>query len=478
LDTEATVNSCISDYYRCPPRYLKLAQRETLPEQSGYFRFGTDSVCYGRCAGQTAAAVSSTLWDASSAAAVEGGTTYLPFDLDEVIENLRSERYFTDSQHDRTRSALSKLYYALRPMLSFEARCYIKRLHLRGWRELLFPRWPVECSVDALLERLLLLSVRSSESGQVPIIWFWPDGASSCAVMSHDVEEQAGLGFCSSLMDIDDAFGIKASFQIVPEGRYEVTPQFAASIAARGFEVAIHDLNHDGHLYRSREEFLRRAAKINRYREQYGVDGFRGAILYRNQAWFDALDFAYDMSVPNVAHLDPQQGGCCTVMPYFIGNMLELPVTTTQDYMLFHVLRDYSINLWRQQISMIMERAGFISFIIHPDYILKSRERAVYEELLVHLSDLRANKNLWIAKPGEVNHWWRQRAKMRIVEDGEDCRIEGEGKERARIAYASEQDGRLVYTFQRKGQSNSAAARKRNADTNRSLWTPLHAGMN
>jgi hypothetical protein len=37
---------------------------------------------------------------------------------------------------------------------------------------------------------------------------------------------------------------------------------------------------------------------------------------------------------------------------------------------------------------------------------------------------------------------------MRLVEDGEGVRIEGVGKERARIAYASEQNGRLIFTFQ------------------------------
>jgi len=37
---------------------------------------------------------------------------------------------------------------------------------------------------------------------------------------------------------------------------------------------------------------------------------------------------------------------------------------------------------------------------------------------------------------------------MRLVEDGEGVRIEGAGKERARVAYASEQNGRLIFTFQ------------------------------
>jgi len=45
-----------------------------------------------------------------------------------------------------------------------------------------------------------------------------------------------------------------------------------------------------------------------------------------------------NMSVPNVGHLDAQLGGCCTVMPFYIGDILELPLTTTQDYSLFNIL--------------------------------------------------------------------------------------------------------------------------------------------
>jgi len=175
--------------------------------------------------------------------------------------------------------------------------------------------------------------------------------------------------------------------------------------------------------------------------------------LYRRQDWFDALDFSYDMSVPNVAHLDPQRGGCCTVMPYAVGRLLELPVTTTQDYPLFHILKDYSIGLWKQQIELIMAKHGLISFIIHPDYIVGLPERRIYEALLAHLLQLRQDKGVWIAKPSEVNLWWRERAKMKIIEDGEDVRTEGPGRERARIAYASEKDGRLVLTVERQQSS-------------------------
>ncbi len=227
------------------------------------------------------------------------------------------------------------------------------------------------------MSSLLLMSLRASGAKSVPFIWFWPEGHSSCAIMTHDVETKAGRDFCPTLMDIDDAHGIKSSFQIIPEQRYGVTEEFLELIRGRKFEIAVHDLNHDGHLYKNREQFLRRAVAINSYGQTFQADGFRAAVLYRKQLWYDALQFSYDMSVPNVAHLDPQRGGCCTVMPYFIGKILEIPVTMVQDYTLFNILNDYSIGIWREQTKRVMEKHGLMSFIIHPDYVIGARQRAI-----------------------------------------------------------------------------------------------------
>ena len=94
-----------------------------------------------------------------------------------------------------------------------------------------------------------------------------------------------------------------------------------------------------------------------------------------------------------------------------------------------------------------MEKHGLISVVIHPDYITGQRERELYEGLLALLAKLKAENNVWVTTPGEVNRWWRQRAQMEIVEENGRYRIEGEGSERAMIAYASESEGRLVYTL-------------------------------
>jgi hypothetical protein len=135
-------------------------------------------------------------------------------------------------------------------------------------------------------------------------------------------------------------------------------------------------------------------------------------------------------------------------MPYFVDHMLELPVTTTQDYSLFHILNDYSLTLWKQQIELIRQKHGLISFIVHPDYVIDASARRVYESLLRYLTELRRDKGVWIASPGEVNDWWRQRSQLRLVEEGTNWRIEGPGKERARIAYATEQGGQLAISVE------------------------------
>ena len=177
-------------------------------------------------------------------------------------------------------------------------------------------------------------------------------------------------------------------------------------------------MNHDGLLFSDRNLFLARAERINAYGEQFGASGFRAGVLYHNLDWYDGLNFSYDMSVPSVGNLEPQRGGCCSVMPYFIGRILELPVTTTQDYTLFHILRQYSADLWKGQVARIMERHGLASFIIHPDYLLEARALDTYRSLLGHLADLREQGKLWIALPGEVDQWWRARSQMKLVYKG------------------------------------------------------------
>jgi hypothetical protein len=446
-------NQALVDHYRCPEGIGDFVLAGKLSEDSGFFRFGPEAICYGQSStGVMTQEVSTELHDSLQGASTGDSTLRLPFDPTQIIDNLRCERYTGNGPSAPEKSVLKSIirggYYAVRPLLPVPVRRHIQRLHLRGWSEIPFPHWPVDRTVEDLMERLLLLSLKAHAIQRIPFIWFWPEGSPSCTILTHDVEELRGRDFCTKLMDINDSAGIKSSFQIVPEERYPVPESFLNEIRQRGFEVNIHDLNHDGRLFSEREIFLKRVQQINQYGRKFGAVGFRSGALYRNLDWYDALDFSYDLSVPNVGHLEAQQGGCCTVKPFFVGKILELPLTTTQDYSLFQILRNYSIDLWKKQIDLIMEKYGLISFIVHPDYIIEKRAQDTYKSLLEYLAQLRSDGKTWFALPRTASDWWRQRSQMKLVQGNGSWRIEGAGKERARIAYAAVNGDKISYEIE------------------------------
>ena len=447
--TGSAMISALVDHYRCPDDLLQFDLTDRLSEDSGFFRFGYQAICYGRSAsGYRTPDADALLYGSLGDVKRADSTVLLPFSPTEIIDNLRLERYarrYKCNEWSRGQKFLRDAYYFVRPLMGLDIRTRLKRVFANGWRHIVFPRWPVDTTVEQLSEALVLTSLAARGVTSMPFVWFWPRGAKGCVMMTHDVEGKAGYEFCRELMNIDDAHGMKASLQLLPEGSYRVSQALLQEIRERGFEANVQDLNHDGYLFSDRQEFLRRVRRINQYGQLYGASGFRAAVMYRNLDWYDALEFSYDMSVPNVAHLDPQRGGCCTVMPYFIGDVLEIPLTTAQDYMLFHLLGDYSLDLWQEQTETILGRNGLASFLIHPDYVIEERARGIYAGLLSFLRTLRSQQRVWFALPREVDKWWRARSQMRVVKRAGRWHVEGPGAEEAVVAFARIAGDHLEY---------------------------------
>jgi len=458
VDDQVVLNRPIWDRFRCPAEFLDFRLAGELNAAPSFFHLGPDTKCYGRfLQSMHSARSNSSLADATSWIRYDDGRLGLPFDPSEIIDNLRLERY-PGCGLGKREQALKSAYYHLRPLTNRWLRSHVQRIRAVGWQKRSFPQWPVDTTVENVGDSLLSHSMRARDIDRVPFIWFWPRGARGCVSMTHDVETASGRDFTGHLLDIDDSFQIKSSFHVVPEGPYAVREEYLRQIVDRGFELCVQDLNHDGRLYEDRNTFLSRAARINRYAREYNAQGFRSGVLYRRHEWLSDLEFSFDMSVPNVAPFDPQRGGCCTVFPYFIGNVLELPLTTIQDYSLFHVLRESSIDLWRLQIEIILAKSGIATFLVHPDYIIEAEAQAAYRQLLTLLADLRERENIWFALPGEINAWWRERDAMSIVKEGRKWRITGKGAERAVLAFATHVDGRLKYELPADEQRRVPAA--------------------
>ena len=294
-------NRVLAEAYRCPEELCSFALDVEEQSNAGFFHLGADTIGYGRYS-WGAKFPDGTMPEILSKVRIDDGELTLPFDPNEIISNLRLERYV-----DQSRSSASELiyraYYLLRPLLPVPVRRHLQRVRLKASRAKAFPSWPLDWTADRFLSKLLGLSLKAKGKRSTPFISFWPEGVPSCVIMTHDVETETGLKFCSELMDIDESFGVKSSFQLVPEGRYQVTNAVINGMRQRGFEVNVHDFNHDGHLYSDRQQFLRRAAAINEYGRKFGAAGFRAGAMYRNLDWYDSLEFKYDMSVPTVGHL-------------------------------------------------------------------------------------------------------------------------------------------------------------------------------
>jgi hypothetical protein len=452
MNAYRSVNSRIlRDFYGVSPATLDLREHHQTEGSPGFFRFGPDILCYGRSSSGTSPDVQlAGRYDALNAVRVRDSLTELPFEFSAVIENIRKEHYVQQLSSERkgiTRKPLiRKAYYAVRELLPVSIRRHAQKAYFKDWQQIPFPHWPVDFTADSLHEEFLKLTMKVQGLSKIPFIWFWPEGATACAILTHDVETAVGRDFSSKLMDLDHSYGFRASFQVVPEKRYEVPRSYWNEIRNRGFEFNVHDLNHDGYLFQDRSQFRQRAKLINGYIRTYEAQGFRAGAMYRNLDWYDLFEFSYDMSVPNVAHLEPQRGGCCTVMPFFVGRILELPLTTSQDYSVFNILEEYSIELWKKQIELILKRNGLMTFLSHPDYLIDLKPRGIYDSLLSYLRKICDRHNVWHALPGDVDRWWRARNQMRIVNTDGEWQIVGPESQRARIAYANLEGDRLVYS--------------------------------
>ena len=430
----------MQQHFKAPAGFFNFTTLTGLSTEPRLFAFGEELTGYG-----CARAEEQDLLDAVE---VADGVCRLPFDPEEVFANLRMERYPIEGNTASLKQTIVRLsYYTLRPLLPVSERKYAQRRALRGWDKPGFPGWPVERTVEGFMEKLLALAMKAVGVDSIPFIWFWPDGKRGCLLMTHDVETEAGLRACGDLMSLNESFGIYSSFQVIPTGRYNAQPEDLAGMRRRGFEVNVHDWNHDGHLFRTRERFVERAAKINARAAEWQTIGFRSAALYRNVDWLRELNFEYDMSIPTTGRLDPQHGGCCTLMPWMNGDLLEIPVTTIQDYSLFHILNQYSVDVWHRQTDGILAHHGMASYIVHPDYIQTPQARQCYTELLSYLAGLRDNTGAWAALPAQVNQWWRERAQMTLENSNGEWRVSGPGSERASVAFARLEGTSIVYTF-------------------------------
>ena len=169
----------------------------------------------------------------------------------------------------------------------------------------------------------------------------------------------------------------------------------------RGHEIGVHGYDHS-----NRTPFCAKNRRIERLEaakhliERYQITGYRAPSLFRTPALLRGLPryYRYDSSVPSSGGLFPVPStGCASARPFFIGNLLELPISLPRDgslKFLGHSPQEI-LKFWIDGSEEIASSGGVVVLLTHCEerFSGNSPMLAVYREFLEYIS--RSKKFYW-----------------------------------------------------------------------------------
>jgi peptidoglycan/xylan/chitin deacetylase (PgdA/CDA1 family) len=355
---------------------------------------------------------------------------------------MNADYYLRERYRKPGSSRAVRAYYVLKRWLPRGAQLTLRRLYARRQAARRFPSWPIEPILVDRQREAFRQRLRESGSERVPFVNFWPDGRRFACILTHDVEGPAGVANIPRVLEVEERHGFVSSWNFVAEW-YPLDRGAFAAIEEAGCEVGLHGLRHDGALFSSRSNFERQLPQLHRYLAEWGAEGFRSPATHRNAEWMPELGCLYDSSFPDTDPVEPQPGGCCSIFPFFLDELVELPVTLVQDHTLWEILQERSIGPWVEKSRWVIRNHGLINIIVHPDYTIDRERLARYEEFLVFMSE---QEQGWHALPRDVARWWRHRAGLEVDVgiDGQARILPGDGGG-ATVAWAREEDNSIVF---------------------------------
>ena len=302
----------------------------------------------------------------------------------------------------------NKIFYALKPLIPRRLQITLRR-RLVAYKQKRYRHiWPID-----------------PKAATPPKGWKgWPDGRKFAFVLSHDVDTQKGHDTVPRLMDIEDKLGFKSAFNFVPE-RYKVSPEMIRQVKDRGFQVCVHGLYHDGKLFSSRKIFNERAQKINGYLKEWGAVGFTAPSMHHNLEWMHILNILHSTATFDTDPFEPQPDSIRTIFPFHVpnsrqvnGGYLELPYTLPQDHLVFVIMQQPGIDIWRRKLDWIAQKGGMALLNTHSDYMHFDGSRPALEEypveqyvtFLEYVQSAYADQ-YWPALPRDVVTFWLQAMK-------------------------------------------------------------------
>lgn len=244
----------------------------------------------------------------------------------------------------------------------------------------------------------------------------------------------------NGFVKLANSFQVRPTFP-VPAMVLQKHPQVLETVAGNGrfAELAVHGF---AHLDYTRVPDIRaekhiRKAKAVFHRHGYRRFGFRFPYLRRNSAllaelekqaliWdssevveWDVLERsefstgAWDAYKRILETYVPRPASGFRSLPYFIGSMVEIPVSMPDDDVLIDRMKIRSSGrlfaVWGRMLLEARSRGEMMVVQLHPERFFLYRE--ALQRLLAKMREL---GNVWTASLGEIAEWWRERDRIRL----------------------------------------------------------------
>ncbi len=338
----------------------------------------------------------------------QSGKIIFNFDIEQTITRILREQYLA-----KKRPLMSRLPFHHHRFPASVRVWVLKTLNKLKQGKVVFPSWPADNSVD-LLRFMFMQAFQLVSKEQLKKTKKWPLDVKSIVCLSHDVDTIDAARNIEKVAFIEEEFNLKSTW-FITGNKLSQSKKTLNYLHDNGNEIALHGHNHDFKLPFLKIEEIEQRLKIYRvYMEDYNMTGFRSPGMLRTTELLKVLAtyFRYDstfVDTERYSFTTPGEG-CCTVFPFNVGPLLEIPVTLPMDISLAvaGLSEQQMLELWLRKIRLIKQIGGVAVLNTHTDSHLSAQPSMlkIYQKLLDTISQ---DKSLKVATLNKVAGYWKRR---------------------------------------------------------------------
>ncbi|MDP4117263.1 MAG: hypothetical protein Q8903_14095, partial [Bacteroidota bacterium] len=150
------MNKAIEEYYKLPENYFNFTTSPPRKANNDFF-YLNEILCFGKAGNHKCYSEISA-----------DHTITLPDNLNDVINNLRLEKYIEDKNIAFQNNFLTDIYYNTRSYIPNILRHQLQKFSMRNWDKITFPDFPVDTTVENIFESIIIEFLKINQNEKVP----------------------------------------------------------------------------------------------------------------------------------------------------------------------------------------------------------------------------------------------------------------------------------------------------------------------